>query len=64
MDGTVPRMLREELSPTKDFGMTGNRDSCANFSSVLETHSYKGVCQTNGNIVGKVLYYFYVKPRL
>ena len=64
MDGRVPRMLREELPPTKDFGMIGSRDSCANFSSVLEILSHKSVYQINGNIVEKVLYDFYVKPRL
>ena len=64
MDGRVPRMLREVLTPIKDFGMLGNRDSCANFSSVLEILSHKSVCQINGNIVEKVLYDFYVKPRL
>ena len=64
MHGTVPRMLRKELTPTKDFGMIRNRDRCANFSSLFEILSYKSVCQINGNIVGKVLYDFYVKPRL
>ena len=64
MHGTVPRMLRKELTPTKDFGMIRNRDRCVNFSSLFEILSYKSVCQINGNIVGKVLYDFYVKPRL
>ena len=64
MHGTVPRMLRKELTPTKDFGMIRNRDSRANFSSVFEILIYKSVCQINGNIVGKVLYDFYVKPRI